>query len=282
MVQTSMSASPAIGSPGLIAYGDASNIDVMSTLVEDASDISPGLVVVRGTGGDRTARLPIAVAQDVDSLIVTLPTSGILVLYDTAGEFDGAISLGRLYEPKRVILVMDANADWNATTATLIYEDQNGLRVTESLAIPNGGNATVTSVGYASAVISLSVPAQAGAGGSATLGNNAEASFNGRLDTLGVVVHSHKTTSGGGITDGEDYEDEDQMPVLVEGCVWVECETAFEAGQQALVRGIAGGSGLGAIRAGDDDSGDCFAWDRAMFRTSGIAGALGVLELRRI
>lgn len=281
MPQTSMQASPDKGSPGLIAYGDSVNLDIISTLVEDTADIAPGLCVVRGIGGDRTARLPLAVAADVDSLIVTLPSSGIQVVYDSAGEFDGAVSLGRLYQPKRVVLVLDAQADWDATTATLVYEDENGLRVTELMSIPNGGNATVTSDGFASAVISLTVPAQTGAGGSATLGNNAEASFNGSLDVLGISVLTAKTISSSS-SDNENYEDEDQMPVLKEGCVWVECETDFEAGQQALVRSIAGGSGLGAIRAGDTDSGDCFAWERARFRTSGSAGELGVLELRRI
>ena len=70
----------------------------------------------------------------------------------TTSDFNGAIGAGRIFPPAKIELVLSSHADWDATSATLTGLDENGLPVSETLTIPNGGNATVTSSNHYSAL----------------------------------------------------------------------------------------------------------------------------------
>jgi hypothetical protein len=97
---------------------------------------------------------------------------------------------------------------------------------------------------------------------------------------LGVSVHSHKTKLSTSLDDNEKYEDDDVMPVLRHGRIWVKCESAFVAGAGAFVRFAAGagGSQLGSFRT-DADTATAVAVAGLRFLTSGSANDYGLLEV---
>lgn len=255
--------------------------DDASTLVEEAAGIDPGLLVFRGTDRERQAQLPPAVAADPDGIVASFTTStGVQTL--TAGSgLNGVIGAERISPPSLIDFVLNSHADWDATNLTLVGLDENGLPVTELVAIPNGGNATITSANHYSFVQSVSVPPQSGTGGTMTGGVQAAAgrTLDGE-DVIGVSVRTHKARTSLVAADCETYEDEERMPVRKMGRVAVLCETAFTAGQRPLARVVAAGAErLGAFRAGSTDGGDCIPWNRARFVSSGGAGEIGVLEI---
>lgn len=282
MAQLSYSQNPAKAYPGMPA--DNGFKDDVSCVVEETNGIEPGLVVMRGTGGDKTVRLPPAATADVDAIAATIGSTAGEQVLDTGGELDGVIGLGLISPPSRIDLILDSHVDWDATSATLVYEDENGVEQTETLSIPNGGNATVSSVGYASRVVSLTIPAQSGTGGTATLGIQGAAGRSlGGGDVMGVSLRTHKTRADLSAADNELYEDEDVLPVRRQGRIFVTVENAFAAGDRPLVRLVAAGAEkLGAIRVGDNDGGDCAPWPNARLLTSGSAGAIGVLEIKQL
>jgi hypothetical protein len=97
---------------------------------------------------------------------------------------------------------------------------------------------------------------------------------------LGVSLHSHKAKFSPSNDDNEKYEDEDTMPVLRHGRVWVRSESAFTAGAAAFVRFSAGAGGtqLGAFRT-DADTATAVAVAGLRFLTSGSAADLALLEV---
>lgn len=106
---------------------------------------------------------------DVDAIVATLgSTAGIQTL--TGLTLDGVSGGASLGTPRFISFVFSSHADWDATNITLAGLDGNGEVLTESIAIPNGGNATVTSVGKYLQVTTITVPAQSGTGGTATVG----------------------------------------------------------------------------------------------------------------
>ena len=72
--------------------------------------------------------------------------------------------------PRRVSFVFSNSADWDATTITVRGRDALGDVITSSVAIPNGGNATVTTDKFFSSIERISVPAQSGTGGTCAVG----------------------------------------------------------------------------------------------------------------
>jgi hypothetical protein len=281
MGQTVFTANPPVAYPGMPA--DSGFTDDISAIVDEADGIEPGLVVFRG--GTRLERPPLAIlppeaaaAADVDAIKTNIGSTAGVQSFTTA-DFNGAVGAGRISPPAKIDLVLSSHADWDATNATLVYEDEHGVRQTETLAIPNGGNATVSSTGYASKVISLSIPAQSGTGGTATLGTSASKSFSGG-DILGIAVRTHHTRLDLSSSGNEVYEDATSIPVRRRGRIWVEVENAFEAGDRPLVRLTAtGAEKQGAIRVGDTDSGDAVYLPSAVMTTGGGAGDLGILEI---
>lgn len=275
--QTTVTAVPTNLLEGQLSDGFKFN-DTNDVVVDQATSIAPGLVILRSSGGDRAGVLPPAVAELVSSIKTAFDsTTGVQNF--TTTDFNGSIGSGRISPPAKVELVFNSHANWDATTATLTGLDENGVPISDTIAIPDAGNATVKSSKFFSRVLTLSIPAQSGTGGSATFGTSADVSLDGG-DVLGISVHTHKALATPAEDLNEVYEQHMTMPVLKHGRIGVKCENAFRAGDVAMVR-VASGTGtqLGAIRAHDADSSTCVPCRRMRFVTSGSAGTVGELEV---
>lgn len=188
-----------------------------------------------------------------------------------ASSFDGAVGDDIMRQARNVTLTLSNHADWDATTAIVYGLDENGSPTSESLAIPNGGNATVSGLKLFSAVTSLYIPAQSGTGGTATLGFG---SILGPLDgaAAGVVAFE---TSRTGLT----YGTTEAAPLVRQGRVWMYSETAAYQGRDVYVRMVAGdGESLGAIRA-TPDSTDCALLKSAKFASTTAAAGYVLVEI---
>ena len=171
----------------------------------------------------------------------------------------------------------------DATNITLTGVNHLGQTVSETIAIPNGGNATVTSTNWYRSVTSFSVPAQTGTGGTATVGIAALDSI-ALADFCGVVIRKPiKTTipSSGlygypGITSTSvpaSFVDGETLSLCVGGGIWVYTEEAVTERDPVYVRitSGAGGSTLGAFR-NDADTASCVLIPDARFTRSAAAG----------
>jgi hypothetical protein len=278
-LQTSVTDAPSRANPGQLV---GEKHEIIDARVDAAAGIAPGLVVLRTENGDRAAGFPASIAQDVDAIKTNIGSTAGVQNFTTA-DFNGAIGAGRIWPPAKIELVLSNHGDWDATNATLTGLDENGLPVSETLAIPNGGNATVQSQNYYSRVLTLSIPAQTGVGGTATLG---VAGSSGRTlgggDVLGVSVldamKSLEVTQS--LENNEVYENDTVMPVLRKGPIEVTVENDFRAGDCPLVRLVAAGAEvLGAVRVHDTDGGDCVPWRAARFLNGGTGGTTGILDV---
>lgn len=224
------------------------------------------------------------VAADVDAFVTAITSSTSIQTFSGA-TLNGVVGTTEMQPARKVTLVLSSHTDWDATNATLIGYDHNGQLQTESLAIPNGGNATVTSANTYRTVTSLAIPAQSGTGGTATVGISALTSGLVAADFRGVSMRqSVKTTlaTNGiygypGITSNTitaDYVDGETLPVLTMGGIWVYAEEAVVDGDPVYVRVAAGagGSVLGGFR-NDDDTSSCVLVPDARFCRN--AAALG-------
>lgn len=184
--------------------------------------------------------------------------------------FDGATGATAMRQARNVTLTLSSSADWDATTAIVYGLDENGAPDSESLAIPNGGNATVSGLKLFSSVTSLYIPAQSGTGGTATLGFG---SVLGPIDGAAAGVVPFETSrSSLAFASGE------VCPVVRVGRVWVTSETAVTEGGRVYVRGvISGDEVLGAFRA-TPDANDCALLRGARWASTNSAG-LSLLEI---
>lgn len=111
-------------------------------------------------------------AVDVDSIKTNLAsTAGIQSL--VAADFDGVIGDDVMTTPYRITFTFASHPDWDATNITLAGLSPTGAAQSEQIAIPNGGNATVTSTLLYKKVTGITVPAQSGTGGTGTVGTRA-------------------------------------------------------------------------------------------------------------
>jgi hypothetical protein len=279
MGQTSVTSAPVRAFPGKLA--DSSVRDIDSARVDAAAGIAPGLVVLRTTAGDKAAGFPADITADVDAIKTNIASSASIQNL-AVGDFNGVIGAGRIWPPATVTLVLSNNANWDATVATLSGLDENGLPVSESLTIPDTGNTTVTSTRFYSRVTGLTIPAQSGAAGTATLGVSASRTLDG-TDVLGVSILDESKTLEvtGSNANNEVHEDETVMEVLKRGHIFVTPETSYRVGDVPLVRLIAGvGETLGRVRTNSTDSGDCVPWRGAYFISSGNANTPGILRIK--
>lgn len=106
---------------------------------------------------------------DVDAIIATGASSGSSQTLSGAS-LDGVSGYRALSPSRRITLTFSSHADWDATTATITGKDGNGATITDTVSIPNGGNATVTTTKLFARVTSVAIPAQSGTGGTFTVG----------------------------------------------------------------------------------------------------------------
>jgi hypothetical protein len=93
---------------------------------------------------------------DVDAIVATGASSGSLQTLSGAS-LDGVLGYRPLSPSRRLQLVLSSHADWDATTATVTGKDAGGNTITETFAIPNGGNSTVTGTKLFARVTSIAI-----------------------------------------------------------------------------------------------------------------------------
>ena len=81
---------------------------------------------------------------DVDAILATGASSGSEQTL-SGSTLDGVTGGAAMSTPRKITFTFSSHANWDATTATLTGLDGNGASQTESISIPDGGNATVTS-----------------------------------------------------------------------------------------------------------------------------------------
>lgn len=217
------------------------------------------------------------IGADVDAILATGGASATSVGLFDADEADGIVGVDDMLPGRRITLVLSSHTDWDASDATLRYVDQlTGLTVSETLVIPNGGNATVTSVGYARAFVSLSIPAQTGAGGTFTIGVAALDASLTAADMEGVAIRKPMSVMSDPDSD-VDFADGETVGLLRKGSIFVVTEDACVEGDPVYCR-VSGSGDVGDFRS-DTDGGAAVLVPNARFGRSSAAAGLNVLEL---
>lgn len=222
------------------------------------------------------------VAADVDAIgtgaVVKSAASNQTLL---AAVMDGVVAGADMSPARKLTLICDASTDWDATTGVITFINQDGNTVQENLAIAT--SASLTTTGYARRFVSLYIPAQTGAGGTATLGVAV-------LDTVTaadfVGVCQYEAGKEPAETDATatpaEYADGATLPILDEGQIYVTTEEACDPTSTVYVRigAGSGGSQMGAFRASADSATAVALSNCRYARVSGVGG-LNVLEVRR-
>lgn len=217
------------------------------------------------------------IAADVDAILATGGASSSSIQLYEAADADGIVGAEDMMPGRRLTLVLSNHADWDLTSATIRFVDQlSGLTVEETLAIPNGGNTTLTTTKYARSFVSLSIPAQTGTGGTFTIGVAALDASLTAADFLGVVIR--KPVSVMADPDAAmDFADGEAVGLLRKGSIYVETEDACVEGEPVYFR-VAGTGDVGAFRS-DADTANAVLLPNARWGKSSAAGALNILEL---
>lgn len=284
-MQTSYSLNPAIAREGMIA--DSRTLKhIVSRLCEGA--VKAGRAVFRVVGGGQafTSRLdPGTVWQqpspsqdaDVDAFKTNVASSASLQTISGTG-WNGVVGTAKMYPERLVTLVLSNHADWDATNATL-RGYLNGVLQSETLAIPNGGNATVTSTKRYDQILDLAIPAQSGTGGTATVGVAALDASVTLADFEGFAIYDPALVPN--VVPSQDqtneYHDKDTASILYKGALWVITEDAVSTGGTVHVR-ISGSGNVGAVRS-DTDGGAAIAITGARFGSDASAAGLVKVEL---
>ena len=284
-MQTSYSQNPPIGRVGMVADTRVMR-HIKSRLADSFIQAGRGVFRVPGYGQGGETRVADpgqvyqltaeTVAADVDAFLAGgASAAGI----QTITSFNGTLAATDLHPARKATLVLSNHADWDATTAVLRYINQDGQTVEENMAIPNGGNATVTTTGFVRRVLRLVIPAQSGAGGTFTLGMAALDASVTIGDFMGVAVYdaAHTPALDTGVSDtSAEYGQGDSVPVMERGPIWVQTEDACSEGGAVFVR-VATGT-PGTFRS-DADGGAAVEIPNAKWgRTSGVGG-LNIVEL---
>lgn len=209
-----------------------------------------------------------AIAVDVDAIVTTFTSSTSVQTFSGTG-LNGVVGGTEMQPARLVTITTSSHADWDAGNATITGVNHLGQTVTDTIAMANGGNETLTSTSYFRSVTSVVIPVGSGTGGSATVGIAVLTSTPTISAFRGVAIRQPvKTTiaTAGlygypGITSTSvtaDYVDGEVVPCLSAGGIWVYSEEALTEGDAVYVRAAAGagGSVLGAFR-NDSDSSTC-------------------------
>ena len=278
-MQLSYSQDPPRGYPG--AYADTGFKDTVSIVVDPNSGttsatagIYPATVVCSLAEG--YGQSPEAQAAAVDNLILSKASSATPISLANPSDFDGAlaaVAASPMAVASRVQLVVDSNTDWDATTATITGIGANGSLISEDLAIPNDGNATLVTTNYFASVTGIDIAAQTGANGSWTLGFTSGASL-----TAGTVegIATWDPTKEPPALHGPGQV----IPVARTARVWVCSETAVLKGASVYcrVRNPSANWPLGSLRT-DDAGGDAVLVPGMRFVSSASAGDIVKLQV---
>jgi hypothetical protein len=276
--QTSYTAAPLAGFPGQIS--DTSRLrDIVTFFCKQSGGILPGRAVVvpvntEGGHADRPrGAYPAALAAGATAILATGGASSASPQTISGGALNGTVGDDPLDVPAPFTFTFSSSADWDATSITLTAELPDGTQTTELVAIPNNGNATVTTARAYRRFVSAAIPAQTGAGGTFTIG---VAGTGAALDARQFLGVSHldsatevnasglaviaENREGGAVRSGRVFVETDQL-VLPRSPVYVRT-----AGTAALI---------GVFR-GDSDSGNAALLPGAMFLACDAAGVAEV------
>lgn len=240
----------------------------------DASPgVSPGRCYQNPVGGT---------AADVDAIhgaTATTAGAGVTVL---AANANGVIGASDIQPPRKLTAVLNSNANWDAGTLTYTYVNDDGDVIADVLAVPDGGNVTLTTTGNAGRFISavFNAASASGTGGSFTLGVAAVDTSITAADYLGVALYDAATVeSSRPLNTLGEYLDGATVGVLRVGAVWVDTEDACLEGTAVYVRiaSGAGGSQLGAFRS-DADTASAVLVPNARWGRNSLAAGRNILE----
>lgn len=226
------------------------------------------------------------VAADVDAVGTITSATGTKTI--SSGVTAGALADLQVSPARALTVTFDASTDWDPSNATITFVNVDGDVVSETLAIAT--STTATTVALARQFISLTIPAQTGATGTATIGVAALSVTLTAADFVGIVVRQPIKTMVnpsnlyvGPVQSGvpaaavgtiAHYVDGETAPLLLEGAIVVVTEEAVSDLQPVFVRVAAGagGSTIGAFR-NDADGGSCVAVTAAKFIGNHASGA---------
>ncbi len=83
---------------------------------------------------------------------------------------NGSVGRGAMLPARVLTVTLSDHVDWHATTGTIRGLDVDGRAITETFAIPSGGDATVALAKRFARVTEIDIPAQGGTGGTFTVG----------------------------------------------------------------------------------------------------------------
>lgn len=244
-VQTTYSVTRDLAVAGMSA--ESQGAEDQSVIVESA--IAAGLLVVHGSTTRTEGAPPSAPTAAPTAILATGGASSASPQTLVTTSLNGAIGQGIILPARNITLVLSSSTDWDATTAVITGENEDGEIITESLSIPNNGNATVTGTIPFAKVTSVYIPAQTGTGGTFTVGTGV---ILGSVDAFvhGVSLYDASREPGVWAVDSV-------MPVRRKGVVWVYAEGAVNPSLPVYARFVAGeGETLGRFR-GSPDSTDC-------------------------
>lgn len=139
---------------------DTTNYFATVTQIELPAAANTGATIAAGTVADAAAIASLTSSTAVQVLDGADPT-----LWNRARIGNRPMSYAR-----RLSFVFSAHVDWDATTITVRGRSASGAQITSSIAVPNGGGATVVTDKFFVEVELISIPAQSGTGGTCTVG----------------------------------------------------------------------------------------------------------------
>ena len=276
--------------PGQL-YDSGSKKQVSAKAARGLVKAGYGVFKVAGVGGRGTNivdpgevfHIPSPTAAANTTAIITSGASSASIQTLSGASLTGAVGGSEMQPARQITLILSNHANWLSTNAVLTGVNHLGQTVSENLAIPAGGNVTVTSTNRYRRVTSLVIPVQGGTSGTFTVGIAALASIT-IADFRGVAMRQVvKVTPNSSALFGypdltstavpADYIDTEMVPVLTRGGIWVFTETAVNDMDDVYVRiaSGAGGSTLGAFR-NDSDSASCVQVTNARFVYDCAAG----------
>jgi len=284
-MQLSYSQNPAIGRPGMIA--DTAIVKHTKSRIAN-NYLRAGYAVFRvpgyGSAGTPNTEDPGQVYNIVVGGIAADADAIATAMTSATGTFttqDGVMANLDLMPARKLSVTFDASTDWDPTNGTIVYINDEGKQVSETIAIAT--STAPTTVGYARRFVSFTKPAQTGAGGAATIGIAVlDTLTTADIDGVAQYVAGREPALTTPDSLAAEFKDGDAVPVLEVGQIVVVTEEACTPDSSVYVRIAPSGANtqLGAFRATVDSS---TAVDMSAkwkyLRTSAIGG-LNVVSLR--
>lgn len=185
-----------------------------------------------------------AITVDVDDILAATATAATALSITSAST--PALTVTRINPARRITAVLNSSANWDATKMRIYGEDWEGNFIKEELAVPDAGNTTITTHGFFSRVTKVELDAQAGTGGSFTMGYTADEGIY-HPASVGVLV---RDTAREPLDSNEAVADNDRVDVLVTGDIYVAVEATALRGEPAYLRtAVSGGNIIGQWRS---------------------------------